>query len=926
MITMFFHDNPETAKAYFLNGLAREDFTANHYGDELTGQWRGKGAVLLGLNGDVAQKDFFALCDNVHPGTGERLTQRDAMKRRGPTDIVFSVPKGVSLLYAYADGESILEVTRLAIAETMQVIEADARTRVRKDDADEDRVTGNLVWGEFVHTTARPVDGFSAPQLHAHCVVLNATLDGVEDRWKAAQLGEIATNMPYYESYFHGQLCERLERLGYSTVQRDGSFEVEGITETTIQRFSPRTEEIKEYIEQKNIQNPAQKAQVGVRTRKSKASATKGRSVREDWDRAATDEEKSLIRGLKDRFTAHRQAKTLSDALDYALEKNFERSGVVRERDILQDVQRMALRTFSTEQYDKEYEKRGIVRSDIDRSLIVSAEALAIERHVVSYAKQGRGQFDPLSPDALMVGGTGLSAKERAGVARALQSQDAVTLVSARTTAASEEMLKTFVDSIGCTTPRGLMNKAVGRPPVVVLSPQAERVRGTLREHGITDASTVQAFVDDWKKKVNAVTSGIVWVDEANRLGIRDLKTLTDVCGAAGARLYLSGDPTMSSGWNRGNAMRLVHEHAGLDSVQVHANTRQQEALRDVTNSFARGRWDNGFRGLDQLGAVRETKEEPPFRQAAAEYLRRSRSGESVSLLGGTRGEVKALNEEARALLKEEGQLKKRKNFEQLVPKDGSIADRKRSDFYERGQVVQFGKHATGFPAGSRWDVQGHDPFGNVVVATDGSIRALPLSKADRFQVYDRQVIEVAVGDELRVTRNTRAYTVAEAVKNQFVSQPAFPKHELNPNSPYTVKRFTRDGKIQLNNDCVLEKDFGHIEYGYARAVTAVTRRPSDHVVLGMAGYRLSETAARDLTAGLSAARTSAVVYTDAYAELKTAVRGTPTSYNAMDQIASQKLKDDGKEELRRREQMRGRTQQRERDRDNDHDREMNRG
>jgi hypothetical protein len=372
--------------------------------------------------------------------------------------------------------------------------------------------------------------------------------------------------------------------------------------------------------------------------------------------------------------------------------------------------------------------------------------------------------------------------------------------------------------------------------------------------------------------------------------------------------------------------MKLLQDHAGLDSVQVHANTRQQEAMRDVTNSFARGRWESGFRGLDQLGAVREAKEEPPFRQAAAEYLRRSRSGESVSLLGGNRNEVKALNEQARALLKEDGQLKKTKTFEQLVPKDGSVADRKRSDFYERGQVVQFGKHATGFPAGSRWDVQGHDPFGNVVVTTDGSIRALPLSKADRFQVYERQAIELAVGDEVRVTRSARAYTLAEAVKNQFVNHPASPKHELNTNSPYTVKRFTRDGKIQLNNNCVLDKDFGHIDHGYARTATAVTRKPSDHVVLCMLGYRSSDTAARDLTAGLSAARSSAVVYTDAYAELKRAVQGTPTSYNAMDQIASRGLKDEGKEELRRREQMRGRTQHRERDRDDDHDREMNRG
>jgi conjugative relaxase-like TrwC/TraI family protein len=928
MITSFFHNNPATAKSYFLDGLAREDFAANHYGDELTGQWRGQGATRLGLRGDVVQADFFALCDNVCPRSGERLTPRDAVNRRVALDLVFSVPKGVSLLYAYADGPAVLECVRLAVAETMQAIEADARTRVRVDGADEDRVTGNLAWCEFVHTTARPVDGFSAPQLHAHCLVFNATWDDVEGRWKAGQFGDIKSCMPYYESFFHGQLSGRLERLGYATVQREGSFEVEGIADATIRRFSPRTKEIEEYIQANELSDPVDKALAGALTRKTKASATKGRSVREDWDQAATEEEKSVLRSLKDRFTAHRHAKSLTEALDYALEKNFERSGVVRERHVRDDVQRIALRTFTTAEYDQEFEQRGIVRAQSNGPVLVSPQALAIERHVVGYAKDGRGQYEPLSPHAMMVEGNGLSARERAGVVRALQSQDAVTLVETRTTAASEEMLKSFVSSIGYTTPRGLLNTAVTRPPVVVLSPTAAHARGSLREHGIDDARTVYSFVEDWKQKINAVTSGVVWVDEANKLGMKDLKTLTDVCGAAGARLFLAGDPTVNSGWDRSNPMRLLRDHAGLEGVQVHANTRQEELLREVTNSFARGRWENGFRGLDQLDAIRETSDDSLHKQAAAEYLRRSRAGESVSLLGGNRNEVKALNDQARALLKEEGKLKKHKEFEQLVPKDGSLADRKRSDFYERGQVVQFGKHARGFPAGSRWDVFGHDPFGNVVVTIDGSIRSLPLDKADRFQVYERKEIDIAVGDELRITRNTRAYTAFETVKNQFVKQPEFPKHELHTNSPYTVKRFTRDGRIQLNNNCVLDKNFGHIDYGYARTATAVTRKPSDHVVLCMSGFRSPDTAARDLVAGLSGARSSAIVFTDSYEKLMTTVQRAPTSYNAMDYVAPDKYKDEWKDEHLRRERLRDdfHPRDRGRDRDDDHDREINRG
>ena len=43
-----------------------------------------------------------------------------------------------------------------------------------------DRVTGNMVWAEFIHTTSRPVDGVPDPQLHAHCFVFNSTWDDQE--------------------------------------------------------------------------------------------------------------------------------------------------------------------------------------------------------------------------------------------------------------------------------------------------------------------------------------------------------------------------------------------------------------------------------------------------------------------------------------------------------------------------------------------------------------------------------------------------------------------------------------------------------------------------------------------------------------------------------------------------------------------------
>ena len=78
----------------------------------------------------------------------------------------------------------------------MTELEAEAKTRVAQGRRELERVTGNLVYGEFVHLTSRPVGGVPDPHLHAHCVVFNATYDQEENAWKAAQFRDLKKGRP----------------------------------------------------------------------------------------------------------------------------------------------------------------------------------------------------------------------------------------------------------------------------------------------------------------------------------------------------------------------------------------------------------------------------------------------------------------------------------------------------------------------------------------------------------------------------------------------------------------------------------------------------------------------------------------------------------------------------------------------------------
>src|SRR6185312_15734633 len=135
MIRISQQDNAAAAKRYYA--------TADYYSEglELVGSWGGKGAARLGLDGTVDKLSFERLCDNLNPATGESLTVRTRSERTVGYDFTFSVPKSVSLLYALSGDQGILDDFRESVGETMREMEAEMKTRVRRELQSTDRTT-----------------------------------------------------------------------------------------------------------------------------------------------------------------------------------------------------------------------------------------------------------------------------------------------------------------------------------------------------------------------------------------------------------------------------------------------------------------------------------------------------------------------------------------------------------------------------------------------------------------------------------------------------------------------------------------------------------------------------------------------------------------------------------------------------------------
>jgi len=85
-------ESPEAAKKYFGQSLRRGDYYLE--GQELAGNWGGKAAKMLGLDGPVKERFFGKMLENIRPD-GHRLTIRTVENRRPGYDFTFDVPKSV---------------------------------------------------------------------------------------------------------------------------------------------------------------------------------------------------------------------------------------------------------------------------------------------------------------------------------------------------------------------------------------------------------------------------------------------------------------------------------------------------------------------------------------------------------------------------------------------------------------------------------------------------------------------------------------------------------------------------------------------------------------------------------------------------------------------------------------------------------------
>ena len=159
------------------------------------------------------------------------------------------------------------EAHRAAVTTALEELERYTQARIGGNNPAE--TTGKFIAAKFEHDTARPVDGYAAPQLHTHAVIFNVT-ERADGTTRAVQPQGLFDSQNFATAVYQSELTLRLSQLGYEIEPgRSGAPEIKGYTQEYLDASSPRSRQIREQLEKTGYSGP-EAAQIAAHTTRDK--------------------------------------------------------------------------------------------------------------------------------------------------------------------------------------------------------------------------------------------------------------------------------------------------------------------------------------------------------------------------------------------------------------------------------------------------------------------------------------------------------------------------------------------------------------------------------------------------------------------------------------------------------------------------------
>ncbi|MGB0107378.1 MAG: MobF family relaxase, partial [Terriglobales bacterium] len=684
---------------------AKEQNYWSHRG-VIAGEWQGRLAGQFGLAGAVSAEDFAKLSQGQHPRTGEQIVRQRAsyeyqdadgkiiktMEHRAGWDATFSAPKSVSLTALVGGDERVREAHRESVRVALDQLEHYTQARIGGNHPPE--TTGKFIAAKFEHDTARPVDGYVAPQLHTHAVVFNVT-ERDNSQPRAIQPQSLFASQQFATAIYQSELTYKLRQFGYEiTTGRSGAPEIKGYTQEYLDASSPRSQQIREYLERTG-RSGKEAAEIAAHSTRDRKDIHSPGEIMAAHRKLATDfghQAEAVVRAARER-SQHQEEPVNSfervrESLTFSRDKNFEREAVVDERALIRDGLRRGMGEVTHTQVRANLEAR-LASGEfqvVDRPQGVpgrqftTAKTIAAEHEILRRMREGQNHVEPVlsRPQAITVADQHphLNRAQKSVVEDVLSSPDRV------------QGIQGFAGA-GKTTTLTVLRSAAERQGYYVegFAPTSRAAR-QLNEAGI-EAGTLQGFLTRTANPDLQKEKHFYFVDESSLASTNQIRVFLSRLGPED-RVLLIGDIRQHQGVEAGRPFEQLQE-AGMHTAKLDEIVRQQDpALKSAVEMLATGQVSAALDALQQQGRVKEI----PNREERVRAIAKSfvESPENTLIVSPDNASRRQLNVAVRQELKAIGTVAPEDHtFRVLVQRqDMTGAERSWASHYEIDDVVRY--------------------------------------------------------------------------------------------------------------------------------------------------------------------------------------------------------------------------------------------
>ena len=867
------------AQTYHVREFAAQE--QNYWSRDLQGhsEWQGKLAEQWGLQGGVGSEHFARLSEGQHPHTEEQLVRHQVARtyegkfgrevtsteHRAGWDATFSVPKSVSLTALVGGDDRVREAHRESVRAALQELERYTQARIGNVHAPE--TTGKFIAATFEHDTARPVDGYAAPQLHTHAVIFNVTQreNGLENgkQMRALQPHEMFVSQRYVTAVYRSELALRLEKLGYELERgKHGQPEIKGYTKEYLEASSPRREQIKDHLREQGIDGAAAAQIAALHTRDRKELLSPGEVLQRHRELAAQygHQADHVVAQARQhgQYQIREPEVQAKQAVTWARDHVFERSAVQDRRAILETALVRGMGETTYARIQQEFERRIEAGEFREVSHVgagrqyTTAVMIRMEREIVGRMQQGnrRDYSDPMLVSPQMRIATEdrhpeLNASQRQAVDEIFLSREKVVGLDG-------------IAGAGKTTTLSVIREGAEAEGYRVegFAPTS-RAAQKLGEAGM-ETSTLQKHLVRGRQP-DGGEKRLYVLDESSLASTRQVHEFVNRLHP-NDRVLLVGDRRQHEAVEAGRPFAQLQD-AGMKTVKLEEIVRQIDPeLKEVVEQLARGEVREAIQNLDLQGRVHEIQgHDDRIAAIAKDY---AKSPENTLVISPDNRSRMGINERVHSELQRIGLVSNEEHrVRTLVPRqDLTGADRTWAERYEVGDVLRYSRASkeTGIGKGAYAQVKSIDAPKNrlTVELQDGTQRTYDPRRQQGVSVFREEMRSFSAGDRIQLTAPANNLRVAN--------------RELG-----TIERIEEDGRLRLKMDGgrAVELDprkHPHLDQGYAMTSHSSQGQTADRVLIHVD----TELGAKDLLnsrmayVSVSRGRYDAQIYTNNAATL----------------------------------------------------------